>query len=81
MDAARKAVRTRLKAATMAEYNAMVADAKLTPMQVLVLTHHILNDKTLLETADELNCCERTVAGMLQKAYEKIKKVGLKVQA
>ena len=70
-----KNMRRRLKAATRKEYQDLIYAAKLTPNQVAVLKYHILQEKTVIETAMELNCCERKIANILKSAYEKLIKV------
>lgn len=75
MKESHKEVRKRLKRATLTEYKKLVMEAKLTPLQTAVLKYHIIEDKTVIETSEKLNCSERTVAGILQQSYDKLSKV------
>ena len=75
MNEAHKVMRKRLKAATLDEYQYLVYAAKLTPNQAAVLKYHILQEKTVIETAMKLNCCERKISNILRSSYEKLIKV------
>lgn len=75
MNPAHKIARERLKNATRTEYRQLVLEAKLTPIQTTVLRYHIVEGMTVIETSMKLNCSERTVAGILQKTYDKISQV------
>jgi DNA-binding NarL/FixJ family response regulator len=75
MNPIHRMVRERLKKATRTEYRQMILEAKLTPVQTSVLRYHIVEGMTVIETSMKLNCSERTVAGILQKSYDKISQV------
>lgn len=71
----RKAARQKLKAATRAEYNALVEAANLTPRQHKILEAHICHESSISKIAMELFCCEATVRKQLAQIYDKIAKV------
>lgn len=75
MNPAHKIARERLKKSTRTEYRQLVLEAKLTPTQTTVLRYHIVEGMTVIETSMKMNCSERTVAGILQKTYDKISQV------
>ena len=70
----RKAARERLKAATLAEYNAMILAANLNPIQRKILDLNICKGRSVNSIAMELFCCEATVRNHLASAYDKIAK-------
>lgn len=64
-----KAGRRYLKESTRGEFETAIYNAKLTPFQEQVVRLHILNDKSVVAIAMELNCSEATVKRALQIVY------------
>lgn len=75
MKDSRKAARTRLKEATLAEYKAWTLAANLTPLQRKILDLNICKGRSISSIAMELFCCEATVRNHLTQAYDKIAKL------
>ena len=72
MKPSRKAARARLKAATRAEYERLIYEAKLTPRQEEIINLHILRDYSICKIALTLPCCQSLVRKELTRSYEKI---------
>lgn len=72
MDEDCKIARARIKRATRSEYNAVVYEAKLTPMQEEVLRRHILQAETITAISFALYCSERKVKAQLKEAYKAV---------
>lgn len=68
----RKLARQRLKQATKAEFEQIIEDANLTPIQEKILRLHFVKDWTICKIALSLSCCDSAVKRMLTKIYEKI---------
>lgn len=69
MDAQCKAARLALRTATRSEYEAIIHEAKLTPLQDELLRRHILQDESICKAAIETHCSERKVRRLIHKAY------------
>ena len=67
-----KFIRTLLRRAGREQYNNIVNQAKLTPIEIECLNQFILDNKTQMEIAAQINLSERSVRLYLLKAYEKI---------
>ena len=70
-----KAARQKLRSATRAEFESVVYDAMLTPMQEKVLRFHICNGVSIQGIAERLGYSDSGIRKMLLRAYEKIAKV------
>lgn len=74
MKATRKAARQRLKDATLAEYNALITEANLTPTQRKILDMYICKGNSISRIAMELFICESAVRKHITRAYDKVSK-------
>lgn len=66
-------VRKYLKECSRKEYEQVIYDSKLTPVEKTVLQYCILEGKTNEETGEILRCASRTVSKIINQAYAKIK--------
>lgn len=78
MDIQNRKIRQYLKKCPRKEYENLVYESKLTPNQAAALNCIILEDKSLLETGDVLNCSGRTVSKLINQAYAKIRCLTIK---
>ena len=67
-----KFIRTLLRRAGREQYGIIAKQAKLTPTETECLNQFILNNKTQMEIAAQINLSDRSVRIYLLKAYEKI---------
>ena len=74
MELTRKLARQRLKDANKAEFEKLLADANLTPLQEKIVRLYIVKDWTICKIALTLACCESTVRKNLTAAYDKMTK-------
>ena len=74
MELTRKLARQRLKDANKAEFEKLLADANLTPLQEKIARLHFSKDWTICKIALTLACCESTVRKNLTAAYDKTTK-------
>jgi len=75
MDEACKMARKRIKAATRKEYETLIHEAKLTPLQEEILRRHILCDDSICKISIDLHRSERSVKTSLSKAYKAISQI------
>jgi DNA-binding CsgD family transcriptional regulator len=68
-------IRKKLKTCSRAEYERLIYESKLTPIQTSALKYHIVEGHTLIETADILKVSERTVSKVVNAAYSQIIKI------
>ena len=61
MKQTRKTARQRLKQATKAEFEKIIDNAKLTPIQEKIVRLHFVKDWTICKIAMSLSCCESTI--------------------
>ena len=72
MNVKTRKIRQMLKECSRAEYERLIYESKLTPMQTSALNYHIVEGHTLIETADILKVSERTVSKVINAAYNQI---------
>lgn len=75
MDNATKAARKRLKEATRKEYEIMVMEAKLTPLQEEILRRHILCGHSICKISMDIHRSDRSIKENLKRAYMGIGKI------
>ena len=67
--------RQRLKEATREEFERLIYEAMLNPLQEKILRLHIAQDVSVCDIAERLCCSETTVRKRLSSVYEKVAKV------
>jgi DNA-directed RNA polymerase specialized sigma24 family protein len=70
-----KEARTRLRKATRAEFESLVYEALLTPMQEKIIRLHIVEKIPVTYIAERFCMSEGTVRRNLQEVYEKVAKL------
>lgn len=65
-------IRQHLKMCPRKEYERLVYESKLTPLEERILQYTILEGKSNDETADNIKCSARTVSKFVNQAYLKI---------
>lgn len=74
MQANRKVARQRLKQATRTEFENLILQSNLTPIQEKIIRLHIAKDFSVCKLALKFNFGESTIKKILMKVYEKISK-------
>jgi hypothetical protein len=69
MDKKCRIARLALRTATRTEYEAIIHEAKVTPLQEELLRRHILDDETIAKIAIEKHSSEQRIKRQLHKAY------------
>jgi len=72
MKESRKAARDLLKAASRAQYNKLIHEAKLTPRQEEIVNLHILKDWSICKIALNFSCCDSVIKKRLAEVYDKV---------
>lgn len=75
MKTTRKLARQRLKDASKAEFEKIVDDAKLTPIQEKIVRLHFVKDWSICKIALSLSCCDSVVKKHLTITYDRINKL------
>ena len=75
MNQASKDARTRLKKSTRKEFESLVYEAMLTPMQEKILRLHIVDRVNIPVIAMRMAMSETTVRNYLSESYEKVAKI------
>ena len=75
MRPALREARERLKKSTRAEFDALVYDAMLTPMQENVLHLHIGKNMAIGSIAERIGYSDSGIRKILNQAYEKVAKL------
>ncbi len=68
----RKIARQRLKDCSIAEYNSLIHDAKLTPTQKVIIDSFIIGNLPVCEIAFKLSLCESMIRRHLSIVYDKV---------
>ena len=68
--------RQRLKLATKAEFETLLDNANLTPIQLKIIRLHICKGYSVCKIAMALSCCDSSVKKHLAKIYDKIHFLG-----
>ena len=64
--------RQRLKHATKFEFETLIDNANLTPLQEKIIRLHIVKGYSVCKTALHLSCCDSSIKKQLAKIYDKI---------
>ena len=75
MEATRKKARQRLKNATKSEFDFLIENANLTPLQEKILRLHFIKDYSVCKVALSLSCCDSNVRKNLAVIYDKVAKL------
>ena len=75
MKTTRKIARQRLKNSTKSEFESLVDNANLTPIQEKILQLHFVKDYSICKIALLLSCCDSSVKKNLAVIYDKIDKL------
>ena len=75
MKATRKDARQRLKNSTKSEFESLIDNANLTPIQEKILRLHFVKDYSVCKIALLLSCCDSNVRKSLSNIYDKIAKL------
>ena len=75
MEATRKKARQRLKNATKSEFDFLIENANLTPLQEKILRLHFIKDYSVCKVALSLSCCDSNVRKNLAATYDKVAKL------
>ena len=75
MKDSRKNARQRLKHATKSEFETLIENANLTPLQEKILRLHLVKDYSVCKVALSLSCCDSTVRKILSAVYDKVAKL------
>ena len=67
-----KMARNFLKDSTRSEFEKVIYDSKLTPIQEKVIRRHILDNRSVCSIMLELNCSEACVRRALSAAYQHV---------
>lgn len=69
-----KIVRSKLKLATLSEFEAFIREAKLTPTQEDILKRHIIKSESICKISLNMHISERQVSAKLRNAYLNVHK-------
>ena len=75
MKATRYLARQRLKYATKSEFETLLDNANLTPLQEKIIRLHIAKGYSVCKIALALSCCDSSVRKNLSAIYEKVAKL------